>query len=146
MSYKMFAYIEKQKSELFLAIQEDYWPSESEKGEKTLDMNKEGSRGLSRNKSSTTKQTVENSQIKYEKLNPHKIYLEVVLVLNNSNQLLYKEMYQSTWPYLQIQWTLETSFCRVWEWWCTWKRSPILSVRNHLGYMKRGLGENKVEV
>lgn len=55
MSYKMFAYIEKQKPEPFLAIQEEYRPSESEEGEKTPDMNKEGSRGLSRNKSSTTK-------------------------------------------------------------------------------------------
>lgn len=55
MSYKMFAYIEKQKPEPFLAIQEEYRPSESEEGEKMLDMNKEGNKGLSRNKSSTTK-------------------------------------------------------------------------------------------
>lgn len=39
-----------------------------------------------------TKKTVENSQTYYEKLAPHKIYIEVVLVLNNSNKLLYKEI------------------------------------------------------
>ena len=33
-SYKMFAYIEKQKPEPFLAIQVEYWPSESEEGKK----------------------------------------------------------------------------------------------------------------
>lgn len=50
LSYKIFAYIEKQKPEPFLAIQVEYWPSESEEGGKTLEMNKVRSRGLSRNK------------------------------------------------------------------------------------------------